>query len=394
MTNPITHFGTSDASKLMSAFHNLGNELLADLLKYYARPNEKKSLRTWKMKDACQMIGRSEAFLRKIENESSEYIPHKDASGVRYYDLNLINKIRDKAKTRYIRPLGSSPMVIAISNFKGGVAKSTTSLHLVQKCALQGLRCMIVDLDPQATLSLSFGFVPDIDIHPDETIRSALLESPENINNLIKKTYFPGIDIIPGNLSLSDLELVLSNISVQEKQLEKLGMPNIRIKTAINKISKNYDVIFFDCGPNLGMLTINAVTAANALLVPIPPMMNDLGSFVTFTGTLEHLFKQLNKNFDFFRIILTKHSESQLSKQIEILMREKFGAYILQKNIVSSVEIEKASSSFSSVYEMSKKSTKSYHRAIESLNNAFDEIIGSFKHIWETQHQIMSKEEK
>lgn len=387
MSEPTTHYGVSEASKLMSAFHVMGNELLTNLLQYYSEPNKKKTLRKWKMKEACQMIGRSEAFLRKLETDSPEFAPQKDENGIRFYDLKLINKIRDKAKTRYIRPKGSSPITLSVSNFKGGVAKSTTTLHLVQKAALLGLRCLVIDLDPQATLSLGFGYVPDIDVQPDQTIKKALIEDPKNITQLVQNTYFEGIDIIPGNLSLSDLEITLSNLTIQKEQIKILDLPNLRICNSVKHIENDYDLIVFDCGPNLGMLTINAVTYSNSLLVPIPPMMNDLGSFVTFTGTLEALFKQINKNFDFFRIILTKHPESQLSKQIEILMREKFGAYILQKNIVNSVEIEKSSSSFSSVYEMQKKSSKSYYRAIDCLDSVFIEILDAFKHIWKSQSE-------
>jgi chromosome partitioning protein len=385
MIDQVTHFGTSNSSRLMSGFHELGNDLLSDLLKYYSNPYEKKTLRTWKMKEACEMIGRSEAYLRKLEIEDNDYSPPRDNSGIRQYDLKLINKIRNRANTRYLRPKKSKPIVIAVSNFKGGVAKSTTSLHLIQKCALLGLKCLAIDLDPQATLSLGFGLIPDIDVRPEETIRNCLIDSPENIHDIVQETYFDGIDLIPSNLSLSDLEINLSNISIQENQIENLGMPNVRIKNALNNVSSRYDVILLDCGPNLGMLTINAVTAANSLLVPIPPMMSDLGSFITFTGTLSSLFSQLNKNFDFFRILLTKHPESLLSKNIEILMREKFGAYILQNNIITSVEIEKASSSFSSVYEFPRKSTPSYKRAIQSLDKVFNEIIDSFKYIWDAQ---------
>jgi len=388
MSDQITHFGVSNASQLMSGFHEMGNELLTNLIQYYSEPNEKKTLRMWKMKEACQLIGRSEAYVRNLEKESTEYIPYKDDKGIRHYSLSLINKIRDRAKTRYQRPDGSKPIILSISNFKGGVAKSTTTLHMVQKCALAGLRCLVIDLDPQATLSLWFGYVPDIDVKEDETIRPALEGDSSNIKKVIQKTYFDGVDIVPGNLSLSDLEITLSNLSIQEEQLKTLGMPNVRITNCVKHIEDDYDIIVFDCGPNLGMLTINAVTCSNSLLVPIPPMMNDLGSFVTFTGTLETLFKHVGKSFDFFRIILTKHPESMLSKQIEILMREKFGAYILQKNIVNSVEIEKASSSFSSVYEMPKRSSKSYNRAINCLNGVFNEILDAFKDIWTAQNEL------
>lgn len=388
MSKSLTHFGTSNATALMSGFHNMGNDLLHELLKYYSSPYDKKSLKTWKMKDVCKMVSRSEAFVRKLETDYNEFSPSKDESGIRQYDLALINKIRDKAKTRYIRPPGSTPMIMAVSNFKGGVAKSTTSLHLVQKCALSGLRCLAIDLDPQATLSLSFGYIPDIDVQANDTIKDALIENNNLIKSVIQHTYFDGIDIIPANLALSDLEINLTNISLQKDQIESLGMPNVRLASTLELVSNNYDVIILDCGPNLGMLTINAMTAANGLLVPIPPMMNDLGSFITFTGTLETLFSQMDKNFEFFRIILTKHPESVLSKQIEILMREKFGAYMLQKNIVTSVEIEKASASFSSIYEMQKKSDKSYKRAMTALDNVCNEIIEAFKYIWKAQHEV------
>lgn len=388
MKEPITIFGTKDATNLMSAFHGLGNELLTELLRYYSAPHEKKSLRTWKMKDACEMIGRSEAYIRKLEKLDSVYKPPQNDSGARSYPLDLINKIREKSGTRYHRPTQSDPIIISISNFKGGVAKSTTSLHLAHKAAILGLRVLAVDLDPQATLTLGFGYVPDIDIMHENTIRLAMTESSEKIKDLRIKTYFDGIDLIPSNLSLSDLEIVLTDISQQETQARTLGMPNERLINALSVVKDDYDIIVLDCGPNLGMLTINAVTASNSLLVPIPPMMSDFGSFVTFTGTLESLFQQTNKNFEFFRILITKHPESKESKQLEIMMREKFGNYILQKFLVNSVEIEKAASTFSSVYELPKKSAPAYKRAMTSMDGVMNEIFDAFKKIWYEQSVI------
>lgn len=386
MVNKIlTQYGVDNASELMNGFHEIGNNLLSELLQYYSSPNEKKTLKMWKMKDACKMIGRSEAFLRKLEQEHPIYTPSKDQNGTRQYSLNLINRIRDFTKTRIKRPENSEPIILSISNFKGGVAKSTTTLHFIQKCALIGLRCLVIDLDPQATLSLGFGYVPDINVKESDTIKSALTESPKNILDIFQKTYFDGIDIIPGNLSLSNLEMSLTDLSFQKTQLDKLGMPNLRLKSALDVLSTNYDVIALDCGPNLGMLTINAVSASNALLVPIPPMMSDLGSFVTFTGTLSILFEQMQKSFDFFRILLTKHPESKESKQLELLIRQRFGTFVMQKNIVSSVEVEKASSIFSSIYETQNKSTKSLKRALGTFDNVFYEIFDAFISIWETQ---------
>lgn len=394
MSAPLTQYATKNAVALMNGFHQLGSELLKDLVQYSAEPQTNKSLRTFKMKEAAEMVGRSSTFLKSIESDKT-LVPIREKNGNRRYTLELINKIRDKADTRYKRPQPSKTMVVAVSNFKGGVAKSTTSLHLAHKCALDGLRVLAIDLDPQGTFTLGFGYVPDVDLSPSDTIRDALLGQPDNIKKVIKKTYFDGISIIPGNLGLSEIEILLTNLEEQKKHVATLGMPDQRLKKAIDIVAEEFDVIILDCGPNLGMLTINAVTAANGLLVPIPPMMSDLGSFVTFTGTLGALFDPMHKNFDFFRILLTKHPESKESKALDIMMRERFGAYMVQKHIVNSVEIEKASSLFRSVYETEKNSTPPYKRAIEHLDDVFNEIIEAFKMTWEAQaleHQESTNE--
>ncbi len=381
----LNQYGVEDSSQLMSGFHEIGNALLSELLTHYSSPHEKKTLRLWKMKDACKMTGRSEPFLRKLEQDHPFYTPIKDKNGARLYSLHLINQIRDFAKTRIQRPSNSEPIILAISNFKGGVAKSTTTLHLIQKCALVGLRCLVIDLDPQATLSLGFGYVPDINVKETDTIKPALIEDPKQILHIVQKTYFDGIDIIPGNLSLSNLEMQLTDLLLQKIQIDKLGMPNLRLQSALNVLSDNYDIIALDCGPNLGMLTINAVSASNALLVPIPPIMSDLGSFITFSGTLSVLFEQMKKSFYFFRILLTKHPESKESKQLELLIRQRFGVFVMQKNILNSVEIEKAASVFSSIYEIQNGSTKTLKRALEVFDNVFYEIFEAFVSIWEMQ---------
>ena len=385
MEKQLNKHEIQNASKIMAGFHEIGTNLLTELLKYYASPGEKKSLKFWKMKEACKMIGRSEAFLRKLENEHPSFTPYKDKNGTRKFSLSLINKIRDYSKTRIKRPKNSNPIILSISNFKGGVAKSTTTLHFIQKCALLGLRCLVVDLDPQATLSLGFGFVPDINVKESDTIKPALIDDPKYILDIKQSTYFDGIDIIPGNLSLSNLEMQLSDFTLQQKQLNYLGMPNMRLKEALKIVSSDYDIIALDCGPNLGMLTINSVSASNALLVPIPPMMSDFGSFVTFAGTLSILFEQIKKSFTFFKILLTKHPESKESKQLELLIRQKFGTYIMQKSILNSVEVEKASSVFSSIYEIHNKSTKPLKRALESFDDVFLEIMDAFIEIWELE---------
>lgn len=386
MAEPLTHYGIDKAGKLMRGFHAVGNSTLTELLLIYSAPETKKTLRNWGISEAATLIGRTEQYIRKLEaKDGILYPPLKDERGKRYYTLERINLFRDKLGSRFKRPAATEPVVFAITNFKGGVGKSSTSLALSHKCALEGLRVLCVDLDPQATLTLGFGFIPDVHLKGEDTISAALNESPTKIQQLIKKTYFDGISLIPGNLALADMELELTNADKQRIDIPRLGMPQERLQNALTTVKDDFDVIILDCGPNLGILTINAVTAANALLVPIPPMMADFGSFVTFTGTLAELFDSVNKSFDFFRILLTKHSGSMEAQGVETLMRERFGRYMLINHIVNSVEIEKASGRFGSVYELPKNSSPAYKRAIESLDSVFNEIIDACKLIWKAQ---------
>ena len=268
-TSETGQYSIDNLQSLLSTFSLLGKDILSGKITEDIKAVNKKTLRTFRMKEACELIGRSDAFLRKLEVSDPLYKPQK-INGVRFYTLDLINKIRDRANTRFKRPKNSNPIIMAVSNFKGGVGKSIISKSIADKCAISGLRVLSIGMDAQGTDSLYYGFIPDLDIMPEETIRSALLESPNLIKDLIKKTYFNGIDIIPGNLSLTEVEIKLTDYKEQINQVKKLGFPDERLSNALSYIQDDYDIILIDCGPNLNILTLNAINACNAILVPIP----------------------------------------------------------------------------------------------------------------------------
>ncbi len=386
MSSTLTQYGIDDLQTILGAFSDLGTDILSGEVTKEIKAVNKKTLRKFKMKEACEMIGRSDAFLRKLEQTDSEFEPEK-INGVRYYTLEMINKIRDKAGTRYKRPEGSNPIVLAISHFKGGVGKSTTTNSIACKIALSGLRVLCIGMDGQGTDSLYYGFIPDLDISPEETIKPALLGEASNITNLIKKTYFDGIDIIPGNLTLTQAEIKLTNYEEQIKLIRKLGLPDERLLNAIEYIKDEYDVIMLDCGPNLNVLTLNAINACNALLIPVPPALPDLASFCTYCKTLkEHLEASGKiKSLDFFRILVTKHPKNKPSESILRIMLKEFGSYVMQKHIVYSAEIERAASNFCSLYELPTSSKKTYQRGLDSMDAVFNEVLGAFKEIWLAQ---------
>ena len=157
------------------------------------------------------------------------------------------------------------------------------------------------------------------------------------------------------------------------QQVKKLGFPDDRLSNALKYIKNEYDVVLLDCGPNLNILTLNAVNACNALLVPVPPALPDLASFCTYCKTLkEHLqASEKIKSLEFFKILVTKHPKNKSSENILKIMVQEFGAYVMQKHIVYSAAIEKAASNFCSLYELPISSEKTYQRGIESIEGVF-----------------------
>ena len=384
----LTPTGLDDPASTFEAFREAGNEMLLKLRTTVTSPNSKKILRTWGIVDAAKMIGITAPTLRKLETEEGKLgLPIRDANNRRIYTLERINKARDILKTRYHRSPNSSPMIISVTNFKGGSAKTTTAAHLAQKCALDGLRVLFIDFDPQATSTfIAGGIVPDLELDEEDTIDYTLLRDPAHIQNIIRQTHFYGLDLIPANLALQNLELALPNNKINYS--DTLGNPAIRLKKSLDYIKKQYDVILIDCGPNLGILTINALLASNGLIIPIPPNMFDYASFIMLTGTLEKLYRALEgQTLDFFRILLTKHSGSNESLQVENMLRTQFGGYILANHMCNTVEIEKATNDLGTVYEISKPrgAREAYRRGLHHLDAVNGEIINYFKDFWSKQ---------
>ena len=335
----LTQFGVKNPVLLMEALHNIGQQTLVNIIEESSSPETRKQLRTWGIKDAAEMIGKSRSSIKAFEDKKEIPVAPKDEHGRKQYSLELINTIRDALGTRFKKPLDLDPIICCALNFKGGSGKSITSLLLSQYLAIQGLNVLGVDLDPQATFTTWFGYIPDIDLSEDDTLTTTLLEDDSDIKRIIKQTYFTGIDIIPANLELENAELTLPNFS--DQQLSDLGSPLKRLDKALDKVKKNYDVIIIDCPPKTGALTMNAVSAINAALITLPPAMPDFASFVRLTKTLQRVFKVIKSDhLDFFRILLTKHKGNSGANRVDQLIRKLNGEYVLVNHMVDSAEID------------------------------------------------------
>lgn len=390
----IAPYGSDEPEKLMEKFYSAGNEMLLTLRNYITNPDNRKKPRTWGAIEAAQMIGISSPTFRKLLEKHSE-LPGvvtettQANRAINKYTLEAINQLRTLSNTRYSRPKGSKPLVIAVSNLKGGVGKTQTAVDLGKKIAIEGLRALLLDFDAQGTATLiSSGLIPDLELKYEDTITNILVSNPENIKDVILKTHFDGFDIIPANLAIQDCDLLLPN--PKDNNEERNGNPYFRLAKALDTVKNNYDVILVDCGPNLGMLTLNAIIACDGMVIPIPPSMSDYSSFIMYTATLRNLFKNLsNKKLEYLRIVITKHNGSNESMQMENMMREQFGRYILSNHMCETVEVSKAANEIGTIYDVSKPrgSREAYRRAMQHLDDVNLEIINHFKEIWSRQAQ-------
>ena len=213
----IISYGTDNPEKLMDKFYQAGNEMLLALRNYVVSPEKRKKPRTWGAIEAAKMVKVSDPTFRKLL-ESNPDIPgviNEDSETGRKtkkYTLEAINVLRDKAGTRYKRPKGSKALTIAISNLKGGVGKTETTVDLGKKIAIEGLKVLLLDFDAQGTATLiSSGLIPDLELRYEDTITNVLISNPNNIQNVVLKTHFDGFDIIPANLAIQDCDLILPN---------------------------------------------------------------------------------------------------------------------------------------------------------------------------------------
>jgi chromosome partitioning protein len=326
-----------------------------------AQPNVRKTLaRVFSPSEAADMVGRDRTTLIRAEPEIGIPAPPRNPENNRRvgYTLEQVQAFRKHFGTLPWRDSATDePLVIACQNFKGGVGKSTTCVNLAHYLALKGYRVLVVDTDSQATTTAMFGYLPDAEIEEADTMLPYLNGDEKDLAYAIRRTYFPNIDLIPACLALYDAEIsIVMRVSQQATREQKMAFFS-EFRFGIQSVASNYDVILVDSPPALGMISINVLLAADALLVPSAARMFDFSSTVQFFRMIHTYIAQLDpqKSYRWISVLTTlfdRRYESQ--KQFFEVMRACFGESVFQRVFFHSSAVINAAAQFSTPYEQAK----------------------------------------
>ncbi len=363
-------------------------------------PTAKKRLRSFSSGEVAKIIGVSDGYLRQLSLDGLGPSPTIGHGGRRSYTAEQVLDLRKylaEARPREaldfmpVRRAGDKLQIIAVANFKGGSAKTTTALYLAQFLALKGHRVLAIDLDPQASLSAMFGYQPELEIGEGETLYGALRYDSERrpMADVIRPTYFDGISLVPGNLELMEFE----HNTPQAMMDGKLRGGDIffrRVDACIRQVEDQFDVVVIDCPPQLGYLTMGALNAATSLLVTIHPQMVDVASmsqFLLMTSDLMSVIEDAEGalDYDFIRYVITRHDPNDVPEtQIVALLRNLFGEDVLRATAWKSTAIVNAGLTKQSLYELEKGlvGRGAYDRALESVDAVNSEVLDLVRKVW------------
>ncbi|MDU5309340.1 MAG: ParA family protein [Varibaculum cambriense] len=221
--------------------------------------------------------------------------------------------------------------IIAMCNQKGGVGKTTTTINLAASLAEYGRKVLIVDFDPQGAATAGLG-VNGNDL--DATIYNVLLDRNVNVEQVIHPTAIEGMDLVPANIDLSAAEIQMVNEVAREMALAR----------ALHPVSEKYDVILIDCQPSLGLLTVNALTAAHGVMIPMETEFFALRGVALLVETIEKVRDRLNPKLKIDGILATMVDTRTLhAREVMERLQEAFGDRVYQTVIRRTVKFPDAS---------------------------------------------------
>jgi chromosome partitioning protein len=325
------------------------------------------------------------AELCSIEKTRLQYLakkgelPSGDQEGASRREWTLVEArewVRTLKSEGLRDPKVAAGAVITVANFKGGVSKTTTAAAIAQGLSLRGHRVLVIDTDPQGSLTTLFGVLPDTEVDEEQTILPLCAGDVDSVMPAIQRTYWDGIDLVAAAPVLFNAEFLLPSRQKSEK-----GFAFWRVlDEGLVQARDEYDVIIIDTPPSLSYITINALIAADGVIMPLPPNALDFASSAQFwnlfTEVCGGLFKAGgdDKKFSFVDVVLSRVDRADaVSAAVRQWIVSAYGSKVLPIEIPKTSIAASASAEFGTVYDMDASSVQA--KTLKRARDAYDQLV-------------------
>lgn len=283
--------------------------------------------------------------------------------------------------------------VITVANLKGGVGKTTTTMCLAQRLSLLGHKVLLIDLDPQASLTHLNGILPP-EVSDDNTVLNLCAGKVNSLMGCVQDTYWDGISLIPANNALFNIEFLMP-----ARQQSEDGFQFWRVlESGLEECVSHFDVILIDTPPSISYSTLMAISAAQGLILPCPPASLDVASLQQFfaltTEVLTGLYRSTNseKAFSFIDVLINKPERESIATAVRQWITASYGGMILPVEIPKTSIAGTASSVHGTAYDLdSSVNQKTLERALTAYNQFGDYLEQQVMAIWSADAEAMEQ---
>lgn len=364
-------------------------------------PNQKKELRPFAFKEACHYIGVNENSLRHTLRTNAHLPQGNLLRGTRrYFQAEEIHKIRDfliangrlESKNITRKQQDERTVSVACVNLKGGSSKTSTCINLAHALSLRGYRVLVVDLDAQASTTQFCGIIPERE--PDmltlyDAIRYPDASDPEgtqriDIREIARQTHIPNLHVVPANMHIMEFE---HETAVHDQRSDPFFL---RIEEALDPIRESFDVILYDCPPQMSFAVIAALHSCTSLLIPVSASFIDVMSLGTFLGMAGEMMSVLEKRqgerpYDWIKYLITRYNPTdQPQIQVSSYLRSILEDAVMASEFYLSAAVADAANSAETIIEVdpSTFNRQTYQRAWESITRVVTEFEGFIHQSW------------
>ncbi|MFL9886737.1 AAA family ATPase [Paraburkholderia agricolaris] len=356
----------------LAGFAETLNTLTEDLRNSILTPKPRKSAPSFTTAEVAELCGLDRTKIHYQATREGSTLPAGEASGTgrsRHFTLAETRTYVQQLSEIYQSPLvtgsrDADGKVILVANFKGGSTKTTTSMCLAQGLSLRGRRVLAIDLDPQASLSELCGLYAEKEVDEDSTVLPFIYDQTieGGLSSFVKQTYWDGLDVIAAHPSLFSAEFYIPSMLKTKPSFQFWAI----LREGLAPLRSQYDYIILDTAPSLSYLTLNALMAADSMVMPLVPESLDFISSVSFWGLFSDIArnfmeKEANKAYDFISVILSKVDNSPTSSAsvVRPWTQRAYGDWLSTTEIPASSAMSSGALALSTVFDLSKKDASS-----------------------------------